>query len=189
MLTIKERQNYLKYLGYYAGALDGVAGPLTQAAYKALQDDYFTRKADRDGKYGKNTDLLLRNAYNVKKYTDDFALAEFRCGCNGKYCTGYPAELDPQLLVNLQKIRDSYGATKVTSGLRCKRHNASLTGSSVTSCHLEGKAVDLRNATTKTTAGRQALMAKWRSLCGGYTYCNVNGSHPNMGRAVHVQVE
>lgn len=187
LLTIEERQTYLKYLGYYSGSIDGVAGPLTRAAYKALQDAFFTRKDDLDGKYGPNTDLLLRNAYNVKKYTDNFSLKEFKCGCNGKYCTGYPVELDPQLLVNLQKIRDAYGPTTITSGLRCQRYNASLVGSSVTSRHLKGKAVDLKNSTTYGVTGRKALMDKWRSLCGGYTYANINGSHPHMGTAVHVQ--
>ena len=72
MLTIKQRQEYLKYLGFYKGSIDGIEGNLTKSAYRTLQSKYFARKSDIDGKYGRNTDMLLVNAYNVKKYTKNF---------------------------------------------------------------------------------------------------------------------
>ena len=63
MLSIKDRQIYLKTLGYYQGAIDEIEGPMTKSAYRTLQNKYFTRSCDKDGVYGKNTDILLQNAY------------------------------------------------------------------------------------------------------------------------------
>ncbi len=36
--------------------------------------------------------------YNVKNYCKNFNLKEFKCGCGGKHCTGYPVVLNVQLL-------------------------------------------------------------------------------------------
>lgn len=190
LLSKKKRQEYLKYLGFYDGEIDGKIGDKTKKAYKNLQKAFFTRSKDIDGKYGANTDKLLRNAYKVKKYCKNFDLEEFKCGCGGKHCTGYPVELDTQLLKNLQDVRDKFGAIIITSGMRCKKHNSSLTGSSSTSRHLKGKALDIKNDTSKTEAGRKKIMTFWKKLPKwNYTYCNINGSHKNMGTAVHVDVK
>ena len=103
MLSVKKRQEYLKYLGYYKGAIDGKVGSGTKKAYKDLQNDYFFRAKDKDGLYGKNTDILLQNAYNVKKYAKNFNLkTELSCHCKGKYCTGYPAIYSVNALTYLQ---------------------------------------------------------------------------------------
>ena len=48
MLSIKKRQEYLKYLGYYKGAIDGKVGRGTKKAYKDLQNDYFLKKIKMD---------------------------------------------------------------------------------------------------------------------------------------------
>lgn len=190
MLTKKKRQEYLKALGYYTGKIDGIVGAKTKAAYKALQKDYFTRDKDIDGIYGKNTDILLQNAYNVKTYCKNFELHEFKCGCGGKHCTGYPELLNVQLLKNLQALRNKFGATIITSGLRCKKHNSSLAGSSTTSRHLKGKALDIKNNTSRTTGGRLDIMAFWKKQPKQrYSYCNLGNSNPNMGTAVHVDVK
>lgn len=190
MLTVKTRQKYLKALGFYTGKIDGIEGPLTRKAYKALQDKFFTRSKDKDGVYGKNTDILLVNAYRVKIYAKNFDLSEFKCECGGRYCTGYPVKLNTQLLKNLQKIRTKYGATTITSGLRCEPYNDSLVGSSSTSRHMKGKALDIYNAKTRTESGRKEVMAYVKKLIGhNYTYCNIGGSYPNMGNAVHFDVK
>lgn len=190
LLTKKKRQEYLKFLGFYDGKIDGKVGLKTKEAYSSLQKAYFTRESDIDGKYGTDTDKLLKNAYNVKKHCEDFKLEEFKCGCGGKYCTGYPVELSTQLLKNLQAVRDEFGAITITSGMRCKKHNSRLAGSSTTSRHLKGKAADIKNTTSKTEAGRKKIMAFWKTLKGQrYTYCNIKGSHANMGTAVHVDVK
>jgi peptidoglycan hydrolase-like protein with peptidoglycan-binding domain len=188
LLSVKKRQTYLKELGFYTGNIDGKVGKLTKAAYKALQDKYFTREQDRDGKYGKDTDKLLRNAYNVKKYTKNFKLEEFKCHCGGKYCTGYPATLDAQFLKNLQSVRDKFGSTKITSALRCNKHNANVGGSSG-SRHKLGKAADIITSASGTESGRKKIMAYWKTLPRqSYTYCNIGGSNPGMGTATHVDI-
>ena len=199
MLSIKTRQQYLKYLGFYKGAIDGICGDLTKKAIKALQDKYFTRKSDKDGIYGKNTDILLVNAYRVKKYTKNFTLYEFRCECIGS-CTGYPDYLHVSLLKNLQTMRDYYGTIRITCGLRCQRYNNSLKGSAPNSYHLYGKALDLYN--TKFSANyttRKNAIEKWLTLPSsemGYEngYMHHKGrsatgyNAPNMGNAIHLQV-
>lgn len=189
LLSVKKRQEYLKALGFYTGKIDGIVGPLTKSAYKELQKAYFTRKSDIDGIYGKNTDILLRNAYNVKVNCKNFKLEEFRCGCGGKHCTGYPAVLDVQLLKNVQAIRDKYGATSITSGLRCSKHNNAVGGAS-NSRHKSGKALDIKNSTSKSVSGRKSIMSFFKTLANQrYTYCNINGEYANMGTAVHIDVK
>ena len=187
MLPIVTRQGYLKHLGFYDGAIDGIVGDKTKTAYRKLQAKYFTRKKDIDGLYGKNTDILLQNAYNVSVYAKNFELEEFKCKCNGK-CTGYPVVIDVQLLKNLQIMRNKFGVTRISSGMRCEKHNKAVGGASG-SRHKSGKAADIINSTTKTEAGRRAVMAFWETLpFNRYTYCNIDGNYPNMGTAVHVDV-
>lgn len=188
MLSIRNRQKYLKYLGFYTGSVDGKEGPLTKEAYLNLQKTYFTRKQDIDGIYGNDTEKLLLSAYRVKKYTKNFKLEEFKCKC-GKYCTGYPAALDIQYLKNLQKVRNKFGSVKITSAMRCNTHNANVGGSSG-SRHKLGKAADIITFTSGTESGRKKIMSYWLSLPKSrYTYCNLNGSNPGMGTATHVDIE
>lgn len=175
MLTIKERQEKLKYLGFYTGAIDGIEGVKTKRAYYDLQKKYFFRSKDIDGKYGTNTEKLLLCAFNVKKYTKNFDLKKDKlyCRCKGKYCTGYPAIINVDLLKNLQVIRNKYGATTVTSMLRCKKHNSETSGSSSNSRHLIGKAVDYRNKHTLTLKQRKEVINYWMTLNNSrYSYCN-----------------
>lgn len=189
MLSKKERQAYLKELGFYNGAIDGIIGEKTKAAYRSLQNRYFTRVEDKDGKYGTNTDILLQNAYNTHLYCKDFTLDEFKCQCGGKYCTGYPKVLNVHLLQNVQQVRNKFGTTVITSGLRCSKHNSAV-GGSWNSRHKSGKALDVRTIRDSSESGRRALMEYWRTLPNQrYTYCNINGSNPNMGRSVHIDVK
>lgn len=200
MLSIRERQTYLKYLGLYKGSIDGIEGRLTKEGYKSLQNKFFTRKSDRDGKYGRNTDMLLVNAYNVKKYTKNFSLSEFKCGCNTKYCTGYPAYLNVHLLKNLQTMRNNYGAITITSPLRCSKHNANI-GGVAGSYHTKGKALDLYNVRFSSSfTNRKYAIEKWLLLPkanmayqNGYMHYkgkSVTGYNaPKMGNVIHVQVD
>ena len=200
MLSIRERQTYLKYLGLYKGSIDGIEGRLTKEGYKSLQNTYFTRKNDRDGKYGRNTDMLLVNAYNVKKYTKNFSLSEFKCGCKTKYCTGYPAYLNVNLLKNLQTMRNNYGAITITSPLRCSKHNANI-GGVAGSYHTKGKALDLYNVRFSSSfTNRKYAIEKWLLLPkanmayqNGYMHYkgkSVTGYNaPKMGNVIHVQVD
>lgn len=200
LLSVKKRQEYLKELNYYKGAIDGKEGKLTKQAYKDLQEDYFTRKSDIDGKYGKNTDILLRSAYNCKnlKY---FKLEEFKCECKGKYCTGYPVELSRDLVVNLDDMRKHYGkSTNITSGLRCSKHNKAVGGSSG-SRHTKGKACDIFiNSVSSSKTGRKGIVDYWiatypssrYAYCNGYARTKTNTTYPTsstMGNATHIDIK
>lgn len=187
LLSVKNRQKYLKALGFYGGEIDGIVGAKTKLAYRAIQERYFTRAADIDGVYGNDTDILLRNAYNVSVYCRDFKLEEFRCKCKDS-CTGYPQIINSQLLINLQALRDRFGAVKVTSCLRCEAHNKAVGGAS-SSRHKSGKAADIKCAVTVSEAGRKSVMDYWKALSKSrYTYCNIGGNYPNMGSSVHCDV-
>jgi len=201
LMSVKTRQQYLKYLGYYKGAIDGKVGPLTKEAYKKLQNDYYFRSKDKDGKYGKNTDILLYNAYWVKMLTKNFDLKkELSCGCSGKYCTGYPVKYNKNALIYLQDFRDEYGATEVTSPARCKKYNNSLKGSSKTSRHMDGKAWDIYNdKACSTMTKRKATIDKYITKAqANYAYCDGYGrkkksttkpNSPNMGKCIHIDVK
>jgi hypothetical protein len=196
MLSIKQREEELKYLGFYSGKIDGKEGPLLKKAYKQLQDKYFFRKKDKDGKYGKNTDILLQSAYNVKRYAHNFDILKdkLHCRCNGKYCTGYPAIINKNMIINLQKERDFSGITVIHSMLRCPTWNSKSKGVRG-SKHTKGKAVDFTNQNTKTLANRKKTVDRWIKMSNStYSYCNGYGrrklytTHPkvsSMGSTVH----
>lgn len=199
MLNVKTRQNYLKELGYYKGEIDGKVGPKTKAAYKALQKDYFIRSKDIDGVYGKNTDILLTHVYRCKdlKY---FNAKEFKCTCNGKYCTGYPAPIDNDLVRYLDELREYLGVPiTIESGLRCATRNKQVGGVS-NSNHKYGYAVDTYSTKHKTLEQRKALVNYWIEHYekSNYAYCNSYGrtksriSYPKasgMGNSVHIDVK
>lgn len=200
MLTIKQRQKYLKELGYYTGEVDGIEGKLTKKAYKELQKDYFTRKKDIDGIYGKNTDILLNNVY-IFKDIKHFKLEKFKCQCKGKYCTGYPVIIDKNLIVNIDDMRGYFGIPFIeTSGFRCKKYNDAQKGSSKNSRHLSGKALDFYTKKSKEIEHRKELINYWIKTYkpSRYGYCkgyyNLEGKTGKitanyMGNSVHVDVK
>lgn len=203
LLDIKTRQQYLKDLGYYVGndtEIDGHWGPNSRKAALSLQKAYFTRKVDQDGNYGPNTDTLLRTIHNFIGIKN-FKPTEFKCKCGGKYCTGYPAVINRDLVLNLQKLRDKYGKSiTVTSGLRCTVYNQRV-GGSKTSDHLKGKAADIYiNNKSNSHSGRVEIVKYWDTLSNAkYAYCNnymkYVGKKPTiyrsstMGNATHVNVK
>ena len=196
MLSVRERQERLKYLGYYEGKIDGIEGAKTKEAYLKLQKEYFFNAKDKTGVYNNNTEKLLYSAYNVKRYSKNFDIKKDKlyCGCKGKYCTGYPDFIRAALMKNLQSIRDKFGATTVTSMLRCKKWN-SLIGGVVNSKHTRGLAVDFYNSGTSALSKRKTEVNYWMKLPSAtYSYCNgyyksKSGSGkktaPNMGRSIH----
>lgn len=118
---------------------------------------------------------------DLRFYFPNFTASEFRCGCKGKHCSTYPAKLDFDLLFGLQKVRDHFKKPVViTSGLRCKKYNASLPGSSKYSSHKTGKAADIYINGVEASE----IVKYWQSLGLGYSYCGT----PNMGKAAHVQI-
>lgn len=203
LLSIKKRQQYLKDLGFYNGLIDGKEGAKTKKAYKDLQVKYFTkskRPNDRNGIYGKNTDILLRNAHLFyENKIKHFRLEEYRCKCTS-YCTGYPALLDKNLLIGEDKLREHYGKSITNScGLRCKKHNADV-GGSKTSGHLKGKACDMYiKEYSDTFDHRKNIVNYWTYELGyyhaytnGYRVLNKKVSYPkvpSMGKYTHLQVK
>ena len=161
-MTVKQKQHLLAYLGYYTGAIDGDYGPQTQKATEAFQLGY---SLTGDGKFGPDTEKRILDVISTgekpvaKDYfttadktsaTADwwkdiryFTRAEFKCKCGGRYCDGYPAEIDMSMVKIADKIREKIGKPiTINSGLRCKTHNANVGGVS-NSQHLYGTAADL----------------------------------------------
>lgn len=188
LLTVIERQKRLKELGYYDGRVDGLEGVKTSRAYADLQAKYFVRAQDVDGKYGQNTDNLLRSVWNCRN-SRYFILKEFRCKCDGKYCSGYPAEVNQSLVNGLNNLRSKVGALTITSGLRCSKWNA-LQGGASGSRHMSGKACDVKGKATATKDGRTNVKTIWMSQRNArYTYCGDDSKKYHMGTSVHVDVK
>ena len=163
-MTVKQIQCLLAYLGYYTGDIDGQWGSMSTAACRAFQADY---GLTADGICGTMTQKMLvaaiagtaakveRPAEEEQAATDKpktgtfwddikwFKRAEFRCKCGGRYCNGYPVEIDAGMVKIADQIRARIGnPIPINSGLRCKVHNANVGGVS-NSQHLYGNAADL----------------------------------------------
>ena len=149
-MTVKQKQCLLAYLGYYAGNINGTWDQLCQIATRAFQADYGGLEVD--GIFGTQTEkailLAVSSGMPGKETTENFwdgihyfKRAEFKCKC-GK-CGGFPVETDAELVKLLETIRAHFNAPVViTSGIRCKAHNANVGGASA-SQHLYGTAADI----------------------------------------------
>ena len=169
-MTMKQKQALLAYLGYYDGPLDGLWGEKSQLATTDFQRDF--GGISIDGICGEQTEKALKHsvAYGIDRKSDStdytgvqnnntenstdgntgtvwdeikyFKKQEFACKC-GKYCNGYPVDIDMNMVKIADKIRHIIGKpVPVNSGIRCKTHNANVGGVS-NSKHLLGKAADL----------------------------------------------
>ena len=170
-MTLKQKQALLAYLGYYDGTLDGLWGEKSKRATEAFQGDFGGISVD--GICGEKTEKALKHAVaygmpekksdstdytgvqnnstenstngNTGTFWDEiryFKKQEFACKC-GKYCDGYPAEIDMNMVKIADQIREKIGKPiTINSGLRCKTHNSNVGGVS-NSQHLLGKAADL----------------------------------------------
>lgn len=158
-MTIKQKQCLLYYLGYYVGNIDGEWGTLSKTATKAFQKDY---GLIADGVVGAETEKALTHAVcygmPVKKtetapsvsgdWWDEieyFDKSEFACKCgnyHAPYCNGAPAEMNKKVVKVADRARGYFKSpAQVSSGLRCRQHNADSGGVS-NSRHLSGKAID-----------------------------------------------
>lgn len=147
-MTDKQKQNLLAYLGYYVGEIDGDFGQLSTTATRAFQADYDGLEVT--GIFDPDTEKSIKHAVTygmpAKKELswDDikyFKRSEFKCKC-GKYCDGFPVEMNEQLLRIADRVREHFGKPMiVSSGVRCERHNANVGGASG-SRHKLGKAMD-----------------------------------------------
>ena len=74
--------------------------------------------------------------------TPHFNRQEFVCCCEGRYCDGFPAEMNSDLLARLEAVRLLLGGPVIiTSGVRCVIRNAEVGGID-NSRHLSGHAAD-----------------------------------------------
>lgn len=156
-MTTLQIQALLTYLGYDPGEVDGLPGKNTRRAVLAFQAQ---EGLEQDGSPGPLTQAALLDAVEKGRFREEaartpegttgtfwdeiryFKKSEFACKC-GKYCDGYPAEIDMDMVKIADKIRAKIGKPiTVNSGLRCKTHNANVGGVS-NSQHLLGNAADL----------------------------------------------
>ena len=145
-MTMAQKQCLLRYLGYYAGAIDGIWGEQSQQATIDFQRDFAGLPVD--GICGEQTEKALKHsvAYGIGKKSDStdytdvqnnntgnstdintgtfwdeieyFDREEFRCQCKGKYCNGFPVEPQEKMVRTVDEIRRRLGVpvTIVESG-------------------------------------------------------------------------
>ena len=131
-------------------SVDGSCGEQTEKALKYAVAYGIEKKSDSTDCTDDYTDVQNNNTGNSThsntgtlwdgiKY---FKKQEFACKC-GKYCNGYPAEIDMNMVKIADEIRSRIGKPiRINSGIRCKIHNANVGGVS-NSQHLLGNAADL----------------------------------------------
>ena len=201
-MTLEQKQCLLRYLGYYAGYIDGLWGQQSQRATIDFQRAYMEQE-DVDGVFGAATEKRILEVVasgekpvdkksdstdctadytnvqnnNTENSTDGntgtvwdeikyFKKQEFACKC-GKYCNGYPAEIDMNMVKIADKIRNRIGKPiTINSGLRCKTHNANVGGVS-NSQHLLGNAADLGCPIGCTPAQMDAIAEEIMGDTGG----------------------
>ncbi len=115
----------------------------------------------------------------VCSFATYFTSVEFNCKC-GK-CTS-DVYLNPKLVIYLDEMRRYFHKPIIiTSGIRCKKYNDSLPGSSKSSGHMSGRAADvyIKGVNPKD------IYVWWKKNV-PYPYCYYGT--PNMGNACHVEV-
>lgn len=164
-MTMEEIQHLLAFLGYYKVKVDGLFGNMTREATEKFQERFGGLAVD--GLPGKKTQKALRHAvaYGMPERASDaedndlipdapapsgewpgkyWSREEFRCRCGGKYCNGFPAEPDHNLVNILDIVRERGGRPgHRSSGLRCEVWNKMQKGVA-NSKHKTGKAMDFR---------------------------------------------
>lgn len=173
-MNVLQVQCLLAYLGYPVGAPDGITGSQTRHAVKLFQA---AEGLKADGDPGQETQTALLAAVAAGRmhtpvkvenaetgtFWDEikyFRRAEFRCQCGGKYCNGFPAEPVEETVRLADEIRRRAGVPlKVSSGVRCKQHNADVGGVS-NSLHLTGQAIDLAPIGGNISVARLQEIAK-----------------------------
>lgn len=146
-MTNAQKQHLLAYLGYYRIKVDGIWGSGSVGATKEFQSDYGLTVT---GIFDDATESRIKEVIaNDEKPIDFwqgikyFKREEFKCKC-GKYCDGFPTEPEKKLVTVADRVREHFGTPAiVSSGVRCKQHNANVGGASA-SRHLYGKAMDFR---------------------------------------------
>ena len=132
---IKQVQRLLLSMGNDPGVIDGIWGKNSQAALDAALaggKDIAVPTFD-----DLVEDTLVADWWkDIKHFTRD----EFACKC--PRCGGFPVEPEKDLVSVLDDIREHFDApTRISSGVRCAKHNAEV-GGVAGSRHKLGKAAD-----------------------------------------------
>lgn len=206
MLTIKQRQANLQFLGYYNGQIDGIVGTLTKQAYRNFQKEY---GLVIDGIYGVKTNAKLievikqkqielgvnadgivgpitinardnKNTNLVWNNIKYFKKSEFdcKCGCGLN-------NIDLRLVKILDEIREYFEKPMlITCGCRCQKYNDSLKSSIKNSKHIQGRAADI----WISGLNKEELLSRCKDYvkCGRANYTYTNES--NMKYAVHIDI-
>ena len=142
-MNIMQKQSLLTFLGYDTGGVDGVWGPESQKAAARFIADFTGETAD-DTNVGGNA--AAEDSSDTGSFWDEiefFDPEEMKCKCGGKYCDGYPHEIQPLLMQILDRARRWSGhPITIVSGLRCPEWNRIQKGVA-TSQHQYGEAVDV----------------------------------------------
>ena len=161
LMTIKQVQQLLDYLGYDPGAVDGVDGRQTQAAVRRFQG---AEELTVDGIAGEQTQIRLKDAVWQDRFAKDntvpssgqppdktgtfwdsikyFTRDEPYIACPCGRCGGFPVEPAEKLMRLADAVREDAGKPMVpTSTVRCDAHNAEV-GGVATSRHRLGHAMD-----------------------------------------------
>lgn len=174
-MTMAQKQCLLRYLGYYAGDIDGLWGEKSQRATIDFQHSYMDATAV-DGIFGPETEKRILEVISTGEEpvaermspTADwwkdiryFTRAEFKCKC-GK-CGGFPVEPEEKMVRTVDAIRAKLGkpigiVDSGGSGVRCPEHNAEV-GGVATSYHLKGMAADLHCDTATPAEMKKAAEA------------------------------
>lgn len=164
-MTNKQKKCLLAYLGYYSGAIDGIWGEQSRGSTVGFQLHYMGPD-DADGDFGPKTEARILEVIATGEQpivTDTnagvkidtaapdwwkdiryFTREEFKCKCGGRFCDGYPAEMQEAVVKIADAARTHFGRpAHVISGLRCRQWNAHE-GGVANSQHMYGEAIDLR---------------------------------------------
>ena len=168
MLSLKERQTYLKKIGLYTSKIDGIIGTGSKRAIKQFNIIFLNKKSES---YTEDTDKLLREIYESYnkspymvdsdwKYFKNFKSSEFYCTCRKKYCDGWNGlrnKIPMHLIMMDQYIRNYFNsAVTLTSTVRCDKRNAEV-GGVKNSKHKLFRANDLRCKGQKAETVRKLI--------------------------------
>lgn len=159
-LSPKQKQQFLCFFNCLKESqIDGIWGKQSKEATIKLQ-----RKLgiEDDGLFGAGTEEACFEALLSRESLPDnegvitipstgdfwdkiefFDKEEMRCKCGGRYCDGYPHEIQPLLMQILDRARKWSGhPIVIISGLRCEDWNR-IQGGVANSQHKYGEAVDV----------------------------------------------
>lgn len=179
--SAKEKQRLLNANGNNL-VVDGILG---QASFRVIKTYQNRNGLYPDGIIGTRTLKKLESKSLSWEDIKYFKNSEFKCDCGGRYCKGYPRQMNMQVVLILEKLREFYKQPIIiTSGIRCKQRNREVGGVS-NSKHLNGNAVDFYvKIKGDTIQGRNDIVKKSKYYGGAYAYANT----VKMGNAVHVNI-